>query len=312
VNALERLAGRLPLVEAAAVAGAAATLVGVAVAADALVAAARATPGAGELDWPGRLALGLWAFRIEHTLWLTLGALLLAWALARGAVLAGWRVPTARLVGGLLVGLVLVAGAIVLGTTYVALAGGAGDVTVEGRERLFTWLLQAATAAGGAVVWALLADRLGRVDEVPAAALDDERMEEHEYVEVLSRAAAYAPQEAEAPAVAQSRPAEPPPVPPAAPPPVPPAAPPPVAESAPAPPPPLARPVTANATPSPSAPPVRQSATLADTLEHVYRERLVYSPRRDEARRLIEQVARLEREGRDGEASRLGVQVRAL
>ena len=66
MNALERLAGRLPLVEAAAVAGAAATLVGVAVAADALVAAAQALSAVtvnaahvlGRADRKGRLAPG--------------------------------------------------------------------------------------------------------------------------------------------------------------------------------------------------------------------------------------------------------------
>jgi predicted RND superfamily exporter protein len=50
---------------------------GLVVTGDGLVSAAKQTPGSSAMDWNDRLLLGLWSFRLEHTLWFTLGLVLL-------------------------------------------------------------------------------------------------------------------------------------------------------------------------------------------------------------------------------------------
>jgi outer membrane biosynthesis protein TonB len=75
-------------------------------------------------------------------------------------------------------------------------------------------------------------------------------------------------------------------------------------EPEPAPPPvPRAAPLT----PQPSADP--KPATTSATAQRVFQERLAYSPKRDEARRLLDEIARAEREGRDDDAAALAAQL---
>ena len=72
VNELARRLRELPVADAVGLAGLGMLLVGRrGHRATALVEAARSTPGASLLDWYDRLLLGLWEFRIEHTVWFT-------------------------------------------------------------------------------------------------------------------------------------------------------------------------------------------------------------------------------------------------
>jgi hypothetical protein len=50
-------------------------------------------------------------------------------------------------------------------------------------------------------------------------------------------------------------------------------------------------------------------ATTSATAQRVFQERLAYSPKRDEARRLLEEIARAEREGRADDAAALAAQL---
>ena len=117
------------------------------------------------MDWNDRLLLGLWSFRLEHTLWFTLGLVLLWLALAWGATLEGRAPELARLVGGVAVGFVLLAAAVVIGSTIVAISGSIGsgvlEVVYTRDQRIFTWLLQVSTAAALIVTWLLAGTRLG-------------------------------------------------------------------------------------------------------------------------------------------------------
>jgi hypothetical protein len=321
---IERWRERLraaPAADAAALAALGAVALGVAVVADRLVAAAQATPQAAALDWPQRLALGLWTFRVEHALWLTVGGALLLGALIAGARLGGWRAQAARLTGGLLVGMAIVAAAVVLGSTYVAIAGGVGEgfgeVSFTDRERLFTWLRQAVTAAGGAIAWALLAARLSAVAEAPVPADADEEPDEAARPAPAARQGRPAvPTPAAAPAVRAAAPAAPAPEPPA-PAPQPPAssprAAPPAADDRWAPRPPPTEPVPAVA-PAPSVgdPAPAANGALSTEMERLYRERLAFSPSREAAREMVERVRALERDGQGDEARALAERLRAL
>jgi hypothetical protein len=51
------------------------------------------------------------------------------------------------------------------------------------------------------------------------------------------------------------------------------------------------------------------AASVAATAQRVFQERLAYSPKRDEARRLLEEIARAEREGRADDAAALAAQL---
>ena len=138
---------------------------GLVVTGDGLVSAAKQTPGSSAMDWNDRLLLGLWSFRLEHTLWFTLGLVLLWLALAWGATLEGRAPELARLVGGVAVGFVLLAAAVVIGSTIVAISGSIGggvlEVVYTRDQRIFTWLLQVSTAAALIVTWLLAGTRLG-------------------------------------------------------------------------------------------------------------------------------------------------------
>jgi len=132
---------------------------GLVVTGDGLVSAAKQTPGSSAMDWNDRLLLGLWSFRLEHTLWFTLGLVLLWLALAWGATLEGRAPELARLAGGVAVGFVLLAAAVVIGSTIVAISGSIGggvlEVVYTRDQRIFTWLLQASTAVALIVTWSL-------------------------------------------------------------------------------------------------------------------------------------------------------------
>jgi hypothetical protein len=60
-------------------------------------------------------------------------------------------------------------------------------------------------------------------------------------------------------------------------------------------------------TPQPQADP--KPATTSATAQRVFQERLAYSPKRDEARRLLDEIARAEREGREDDAAALAAQL---
>jgi hypothetical protein len=294
VNRLAELLRGLSVPEAVAAAGAGMAMVGVAVTVDALIEAARSTTTASLLAWQQRLALGLWEFRVEHTLWFTAGLLALWWGLSHGAALGGWSGHLGRLAGGLAVGYALVAVAVVVGSTVVALAGGIGSgiarVQFSERERILTWLLQATTAAAAGAVWGLLAARIpedsgwAKPEEVWdeeanagwAAAETGAGGEDDETVALLPPASSIMPM---------------------------------------APPPPADQPaleVLPQPTPGASTPP-RPAAEAADPAtqtpaqraQRIFEERLAFSPRRDEARRLLDRVREAERSGRAEQAEEL-------
>jgi hypothetical protein len=249
------------------------------------------------MDWNDRLLLGLWSFRLEHTLWFTLGLVLLWLALAWGATLEGRAPELARLVGGVAVGFVLLAAAVVIGSTIVAISGSVGggvlQVVYTRDERIFTWLLQVSTAAALIVTWLLAGTRLG--EQAPLATAEE--------VAAADRATAH-DGEVDSDLVELS---EAPPIPPA---PVPlhriEPEPDPALEPAPEPEPPAPVP---SAAPVPRQPQSQAPATTSATAQRVFQERLAYSPKRDEARRLLEEIARAEREGRADDAAALAAQL---
>jgi hypothetical protein len=272
VKELARRLREVPVADAVGLAGLGMLLVGVAVTVEALIEAARSTPNASLLDWYDRLGLGLWEFRIEHTVWFTAGLLVLWWALSRGADLSGWATHAGRLAGGLAVGYALVGAAMVIASTAIALRGGVGsgpaEVTFSTRERTLVWLLQVVTGLGAGLTWALVAARLP--DDVAPPPPDPDENEEPE----------------PSPPPEPDRPAE------AAPPPVIQA---PVARIANA-----SRPTYPIADPEPRALPA--DATPMQRAHEIFQQRLAYSPRREEARRLVEQIGQAERAGRAEEA----------
>ena len=264
---------------------------GLVVTGDGLVSAAKQTPGSSAMDWNDRLLLGLWSFRLEHTLWFTLGLVLLWLALAWGARLDGRAPELARLVGGVAVGFVLLAAAVVIGSTIVAISGSIGggvlEVVYTRDQRIFTWLLQASTAAALIVTWVLAGTRLGErapltaTDGAADRLSDDDGEVDPDLVELSD-----APPTPPAPVPLHRNEPEPEIEPEPAPPPV---------------------PRDAPLTPQPSADP--KPATTSATAQRVFQERLAYSPKRDEARRLLDEIARAEREGREDDAAALAAQL---
>jgi hypothetical protein len=267
---------------------------GLVVTGDGLVSAAKQSPGSSAMDWSDRLLLGLWSFRLEHTLWFTLGLVLLWLALGWGATLEGRAPELARLVGGVAVGFALLAAAVVIGSTIVAIGGSVGSgvlqVVYTRDQRIFTWLLQVSTAAALIVTWLLAGTRLG--EQVPLATAEG----------VMAADGATADDGQVDPDLVELSDA--PPTPPA---PVPLHRP----EPEPAP-----QPEPAQPTPVPRAAAVSRQprsdptpASTSATAQRVFQERLAYSPKRDEARRLLEEIARAEREGRDDDAAALAAQL---
>ena len=63
---------------------------------------------------------------------------------------------------------------------------------------------------------------------------------------------------------------------------------------------------------TPRAPADPKPATTSATAQRVFQERLAYSPKRDEARRLLDEIARAEREGRDDDAAALAAQLEVM
>lgn len=276
-------------------AGVGMTVLGLAVAIDALIEASRAVPGAGLLPWYDRLQIGLWEFRMERVAWFTIGLFVLWWAIAQGARLAGRAPLIARVGGGLAVGFALLAAAVLLGSTLVALRGSVGPLDISARERFLTWLLQVSTALGAGLVWALLAVRLP--DAAEAAAGREQEAAEAAWAEAEKddgEPLTSPPPVEQAPvwALPEFAP-EPEPVV--------------VAQVAPKPEP--------EPEPEPGGAPLPEPAaheTAALRAHRLYQERLAYSPRSQEARELVEKVAAAEREGRAAEAHTLLEQLAAL
>jgi hypothetical protein len=273
----------LPFADALAVAGAALVAAGLVVTGDGLVAAAQRTPGSSAMNWHDRLLLGLWNFRLEHALWFTIGLITLWFALALGAALLGRREQAARLVGGVAVGFVLLAAAVAAGSTIVALSGSVGSgalqVTFTRNERIFTWLLQVATAASLSAAWLLAGSRLGELAPMAApetaapAASDEDSQGEGSELDDLDE-------------LTDEPPPPPPPVP--------------LREHAPE--------------PSPEAVPVAaaEPTTPGAAARRAFRDRLQFSPRRQDAQRLLDELARAEKEGRADDVARLAEQIDAL
>jgi hypothetical protein len=272
----------LPYAEALAVAAAGLVAAGLVITGDGLVSAAQHTPGSSAMAWQDRLLLGLWSFRLEHALWFTIGLVALWAALAMGATLLGRREQAARLVGGVAVGFVLLAAAVAIGSTIVALSGSVGSgaltVTFTRNERIFTWLLQVASALSLSAAWLLAGSRLGElapaavpVEREPEADVNEEDDEPDDGLEELT--------------------AEPPPPPP---------------------------PVPLRERDEPAAPPVRkpqpppEPATPAAAARRAFTERLAFSPRRDDAQRLLDELGRAERDGREDEVAALAAQIQAM
>ncbi len=271
----------LPYAEALAVAAAGLVAAGLVITGDGLVSAAQHTPGSSAMAWQDRLLLGLWSFRLEHALWFTIGLVGLWAALAMGATLLGRREQAARLVGGVAVGFVLLAAAVAIGSTIVALSGSVGSgaltVTFTRNERIFTWLLQVASALSLSGAWLLAGSRLGELAptgvpvEHEAEAGVDEEDEPDDGLEELT----------------EQPPPPPPPVP---------------LREREEPPPPPAR--------QPEPPP--EPATPATAARRAFRERLAFSPRRDDAQRLLDELGRAERDGREDEVAALAAQIQAM
>lgn len=274
-------ARRLCFADALTLAAAGLCAAGMLVTGDGLVAAAQRSPSASAMNWHDRLLFGLWTFRLEHALWFTLGLVVLWVGFGLGGRLGTYTETAIRVAGGVAIGYVLLAAAVLLGSTVVALGGsvGNGDVSISftGRERFATWLLQASTAAAMAAVWALAGGRLGERFAIagavtPGAAEPDD---EDEYLK----------EDVEEP--------EP--------------------ESLGGPPPaPVAPVFHPDATAALDAraqqgqiASVAEPSTPSMRARRVFEERLSFSPRRADARALLEQVLNAERAGRIDEAESL-------
>jgi len=269
----------LSFADALAVAGAALVAAGLVVTGDGLVAAAQRTPGSSAMSWHDRLLLGLWNFRLEHALWFTIGLLTLWFALGMGAALLGRRDQTARLVGGVAVGFVLLAAAVAVGSTIVAVSGSVGSgalqVSFTRNERIFTWLLQVATAASLSAAWLLAGSRLGEI--APAAVAPSDQPEQ---------AAGEDAEDDDLEELTDEPPPPPPPVP--------------LRERAPDPP------------PAPAPVQADEPATPGGLARKAFRERLAFSPQKEDAQRLLDELTRAEQEGRADDVARLAEQIAAL
>jgi hypothetical protein len=279
--------GRLEAIdraEAAAGAGLAVVIAGLAVLADGLVAAAPSS----QLSSADRLTYGLWSVRLEHGLVFTVGLVVALWGFSAGARLGGWRDPALRLTTGLAFGVAALAVAVLLAATDIALRGHVGsgfaEISLNGRERTFIWLRQAVTAAGFGGSWAVAGAQLAKL-----ARPDDDAVP-----------AAEQPEEPAATAVAARLPVPEPALGPVSGP-----APPPAAHVSPDRYKPVTRPVTA-----PGADQV--GGTLSGRARHTYRERLAYSPSGPRARELADRIEQLEQQGQTAEAERLLAELEAL
>ncbi len=278
-------ARQLCFADALSLAAASLCAAGVVVTGDGLVSAAQRSSAASAMSWHDRLLLGLWTFRLEHALWFTLGLIVLWVGLGLGGQLGRHTDTVARVAGGVAIGFVLLAAAVVLGSTVVALTGsvggGSAEISFSGRERLATWLLQSATAVALAAAWGLAGVRIG--ERFAIAGDRGDAGDEHEQADDFERLVPIG---------------EPPPEvvveiePPA-----------PAVESSP----PREEPVA-----GPPAAVVEQPPTPSMRARRLYDERLSFSPRRDDARALLDQVVSAERAGRIDEASSLADRLAAM
>jgi hypothetical protein len=280
---IERVRG-LCFADALSLAGLGLSAAGAVVTGDGLVAAAQRSPSAATMNWHDRLLLGLWTFRLEHALWFTLGLVVLWVGLGLGGRIGDRTEQVARLVGGVAIGYLLLAGAVLAGSTIVAASGSVGsgvETSFTGRERLATWLLQLATAGAMALVWALAGGRLGERFTVAGAPGDAEPDEQP---------AAFEEEDDPEPLGA---------------PPLPAPAPPPALQPAAV----AALDARAQMGQIPSA---SEPATPAMRARRLFEERLSFSPRRDDARKLVDQVLAAERAGRLDEATSLADRLAAM
>ena len=161
-----------------------------------------------------------------------------------------------------------------------------------GRERAFTWLRQVTTALAGGLVWAILAARLPDAEgQLPAATAEEEPDDgqpeyERQPLSVAPQPIPFQPApeqhqpgpELEAPVPERIRPAP-----------------------------------TPVAVPDPE--PVAADGNVASPAARArkdYHDRRAYSPRRDEARALVERIAELEQAGDTAEAEQLAAQLSDL
>lgn len=270
---IDRLRRPPAVPDALAAAGLCLTLAGLAIAADAL--ARTALPA--HLSGLDRIVLGLWRFELVSTLTLTVGVGLLALGLGRRALLGGWREPAARVGAGIAIGAVVLAAAVVLASTVAAIAGHVGAVQIGGDSRLFIWLRQLATAVGFAGVWLLVATRLSaiRAVEVEREAEDEPELGPQPIPEPIP---------VRVDAIAPARPA-------------------PVAATPAA----VAVPTVAE-----TSEPAPETGSPSARARRIYAERLSFSPRAGVAKTVVDEVVRLEREGKAQEADALVQQLHAM
>ena len=191
---------------------------------------------------------------------------MLWWALAHDARLGGYRRDASRAAGGLAVGFALVAVAVAIGATIVALRGEVAGVTFTQSERLLTWLLQVATAAGAGAVWTVLAVKLPPAESLVA----DEPWEEDDAGCRAGARRHRRPERCSARRPSCRR-----------------AVPEPADDPAPEPEP---------------VPVAARSRSMLDEATAIYQDRLAYSPNRDRAKELLDRLATAERSGREDEA----------
>ncbi|MDX6545311.1 MAG: hypothetical protein QOG02_1085 [Gaiellales bacterium] len=281
---IERVRG-LCFADALSLAGLGLCAAGAVVTGDGLVAAAQRSPSAASMNWHDRLLLGLWTFRLEHALWFTLGLVVLWVGLGLGGRIGAHTEQVARLVGGVAIGYLLLAAAVLAGSTIVAASGSVGsgvEASFTGRERVATWLLQVATAAAMATVWALAGGRLGERFAIAADAAAPSAAEADDQETYLD-------DEHEPEPLGTPLPA--------------PVAPPAVHPDAVA---------ALEARALGQIPAAAEPATPAVRARRLFEERLSFSPRRDDARKLVDQVLAAERAGRLDEAASLADRLAAM
>ena len=187
--------------------------------------------------------------------------------------------------GGVAIGYLLLAAAVLAGSTIVAASGSVGsgvEASFTGRERLATWLLQLATAGAMSLVWALAGGRLGERFAVAGAAAPGDAEPDEQQVDLDEEE-------------------EPEPL----------GAPPPAPVASPAVHPEAAAALDARAQLG-QIPAASEPATPAVRARRLFEERLSFSPRRDDARKLVDRVLAAERAGRLDEATSLADKLAAM
>ena len=185
----------------------------------------------------------------------------------------------------------LLAAAVAIGSTVVAVTGSVGlgplEVTASRDERIFTWLLQVSTAAALGLTWALAGSRLG--ERMPMAGGDGRGDEDTGDGDQTADEPPAGEDGDGLQELSELPPPPPPPRPFRTPAPEPAPVPAPALETAPA-----------------------RVVSQAELARRVYQDRLAYSPARDRAKQLLDEIARAEREGRDDDLAGLMAQLEAM